>query len=81
MPGFDRTGPLGAGPRTGRGRGACGGRAACGWGAGRGFFRGFGFGGNAPEEGLLGRLAALEEEVMRLRAGREKTENQGGKEE
>jgi hypothetical protein len=24
MPGFDRTGPLGGGPRTGRGRGLCG---------------------------------------------------------
>ena len=32
MPGFNRTGPLGYGPRTGRGMGPCG----------RGFGRGFG---------------------------------------
>ena len=42
MPGFDRTGPLGQGPRTGRGLGYCaGGRFAdaqfgLGYGAGRG---------------------------------------------
>lgn len=34
MPGFDRTGPLGQGPLTGRGLGPCG----------RGFARGCGFG-------------------------------------
>ncbi len=51
MPGFDRTGPLGAGPRTGRGLGFCGGgpyppayggpvygagRGGIPWGGGRG---------------------------------------------
>ncbi len=47
MPGFDRTGPLGAGPMTGGGFGLCGGRAAVGRGAGPGLARGFrgGFGG------------------------------------
>ena len=51
MPGGDRTGPLGTGPRTGRGLGYCGGYDAPGfadpalgprWGWGRG--RGGGFG-------------------------------------
>ena len=36
MPGFDRTGPMGYGPRTGRGFGPCG--------RGLGFRRGFGMG-------------------------------------
>lgn len=57
MPGFDRSGPIGAGPMTGWGRGYCRsgartsgrmaaggfGRARCG-GRGRGFGRGFGAG-------------------------------------
>lgn len=45
MPGFDRTGPLGEGPMTGRGLGYCGGRV--GWprfGGGRGFGGGWGRG-------------------------------------
>lgn len=37
MPRFDGTGPLGAGPRTGRGLGPCGGGMAWGRGYGRGF--------------------------------------------
>ena len=51
MPGFDRTGPMGAGPMTGGGRGVCGtaGAGGAGFGGGmgyygRGFRRGFGFG-------------------------------------
>ena len=56
MPGFDRTGPVGAGPATGRGLGYCGngtavgaygfgrGRAGFGRGYGAGFGRGFGYG-------------------------------------
>jgi len=48
MPGFDGTGPMGAGPMTGGGRGYCNpsGRSY-GWprfGGGRGFGRGFGAG-------------------------------------
>jgi hypothetical protein len=37
MPGFDRTGPMGYGPMTGRGLGACGRGLArgAGWGRGR----------------------------------------------
>ncbi len=38
MPRFDRTGPRGMGPRTGRGMGPCG----DGYGYGGGFGRGFG---------------------------------------
>ena len=46
MPGFDRSGPFGGGPRTGRGRGDCpgyggGGGRAAGPGRGRGRARGF----------------------------------------
>ena len=53
MPGFDRTGPMGAGPMTGGRRGLCnpanigyGGRYAgtSGFGRGMGFGRGFGAG-------------------------------------
>jgi len=73
MPGFDRTGPRGAGPRSGWGRGPCG----RGMGFGRGFGRGFGAGWGPveeiPEQGLLARLAALEEEVLRLRGEQKKS--------
>ncbi len=54
MPGGDRTGPAGLGPRTGRALGYCagysspgytrGGGWGGGWGRGRGFGRGFGRG-------------------------------------
>ena len=43
MPGYDKTGPQGAGPMTGRGFGACGRGIRQGWNAiGRGFGRGRG---------------------------------------
>lgn len=42
MPGMNRTGPLGEGPQTGRGRGYCGGGAVPG--VGRGSSRGCGRG-------------------------------------
>ncbi len=52
MPGGDRTGPMGAGPMTGRAAGFCAGYAAPGYmngrggrGFGMGFGRGGGFGG------------------------------------
>ncbi|MBP8131627.1 MAG: DUF5320 domain-containing protein [Candidatus Hydrogenedentes bacterium] len=41
MPGGDRTGPMGMGPKTGRGMGFCAGNSASGYsnaGRGRGFF-------------------------------------------
>ena len=46
MPGFDKTGPAGAGPKTGRGMGPCGGGQGVsgGMGTGRGFGRGMGAG-------------------------------------
>jgi len=47
MPGMDRTGPMGYGPRTGRGKGYCGRGLRRGFGAGllrgRGYGRGYGF--------------------------------------
>ena len=46
MPNFDRTGPQGQGPMTGRGMGRCGNGngSGVGFGQGRGFGRGFGRG-------------------------------------
>ena len=41
MPRFDRTGPMGSGPRTGRGMGPCG--EGYGMRAGYGMGRGFGY--------------------------------------
>ena len=55
MPAFDKTGPQGQGPMTGRGMGPCGNgrgmRMGMGFGRGRGCGRGLGryFGWNAPE--------------------------------
>jgi len=43
MPGYDRTGPNGMGPMTGRGMGSCGGGLRRGFGRGFGRGRGFGF--------------------------------------
>jgi hypothetical protein len=40
MPGYDRTGPMGAGPMTGRGMGRCASYPGSGFGMGRGFRRG-----------------------------------------
>jgi len=63
MPGFDRTGPMGAGPMTGGARGLCnpatagavrayGGSYGYGYGRGMGFRRGFrGRGGYGPGRG------------------------------
>lgn len=52
MPGFNGTGPQGAGSMTGRGLGPCGGGSAYGRGVGRGLGRGlgrmFGFGYRQP---------------------------------
>ncbi|MBN1336699.1 MAG: DUF5320 domain-containing protein [Deltaproteobacteria bacterium] len=78
MPGFDRTGPLGRGPMTGRGLGPCGGGARYGrgggWGGGRGG-RGWARAGWGPlpvdddRAALLERLEALERELAALRSG------------
>ncbi len=45
MPGFNGTGPMGMGPRTGGGRGFCAPGAGAGLGYGAGMYRGAGQGG------------------------------------
>ncbi len=59
MPGRDGSGPMGAGPRTGRGMGFCQGytgnrvgRRGCGFGFSRGFGMGRGFGLGAGRGGI-----------------------------
>ena len=53
MPGGDRTGPVGFGPRTGRGMGYCSGYPAPGYtNAGFGFGRGFGGGRGGRRRGF-----------------------------
>lgn len=69
MPGFDGTGPMGQGPRTGRGFGPCG--FGLGWrkrfGAGRGMGRYFGWQWPQSQEdqkqALIDYRKALEEEL------------------
>lgn len=69
MPGFDKTGPMGAGPRTGRGFGPCG--LGLGWRRRFGFGRGMGryFAWDWPDspkdqkEALSNYRNALEEEL------------------
>jgi hypothetical protein len=75
MPNRDKTGPMGAGPSTGRGFGPCGGSKGLGrsfgFGCGRGFGRGLGrfFGWNQPQtkeeqaQALIDYRKALEEEL------------------
>lgn len=73
MPGFDRTGPGGYGPATGRGMGPCGGGMAYGRGGRMGRGRGFGRGycwNVAPSAPLSGEAQKelLEAELRRLEA-------------
>ncbi len=67
MPRFDGTGPLGYGPRTGRGMGFCGG----GMGWGRGYGRGIGWRNfytrKEESEMLKDEQAALEEELKAVK--------------
>lgn len=59
MPGRDRTGPLSAGPRTGRGMGYCGSYNRSGFtNAAPGFRGGFGFGGAGMGRGWRHRFYA-----------------------
>lgn len=83
MPGFDRTGPLGQGPLTGRGFGPCG--LGLGWrrrfGPGRGMGRYFGW--QWPQT-KKEQIEALEEYKKALReeledVGKEEKELQSGK--
>ncbi len=70
MPGFDKTGPRGLGPMTGRGMGYCGG--GCRRGFGRGFGRGCGWGYRAPvskkqeKEMLEEEVEALQKRIKEL---------------
>lgn len=71
MPAFDKTGPQGQGPMTGRGMGPCGGGRRMGFGRCRGYGRGLGryFGWNAPQtkeekvEDVQAYKKALQEEM------------------
>ena len=69
MPRLDRTGPMGQGPRTGRGLGPCGGGMRQGWGCQGGY--GFGFRRFASPKNELSALEdeekMLEEELQAIR--------------
>ena len=69
MPGFDRTGPSGLGPRTGRGFGSCGYGSERRMGYGRGYDRGY----RAPitsqqeKEILTEDMGALQKEIESIK--------------
>jgi len=65
MPGFDRTGPRGMGPRTGGGRGFCG----RGYGFGRGYSREYPVGLTKDEEKeeLIRIIKVYENELEQLK--------------
>jgi len=66
MPGFDRTGPWGYGPRTGRGLGPCG--------RGLGFRRGFGRGYSGYGPAVY--TPTREQEIADLKAEKEAVEQE-----
>ncbi|MDD2433584.1 MAG: DUF5320 domain-containing protein [Clostridia bacterium] len=76
MPGFDGTGPLGQGARTGRGLGYCalgigfrrGYSLGRGHGFGRGLGRGLGFRGGyaVPQQDIIAERQYLEESILYL---------------
>lgn len=82
MPRGDRTGPMGAGPMTGRAAGYCAGSAAPGYasfgrgsgrgcgrgGGGRGFGRGFGRGGIGPAAPAVAPTSDQELAVLKQQA-------------
>ena len=74
MPGFDRTGPWGYGPATGRGLGPC----RMGRGMPRGFGRGRGFGPAYAQGYGYGYQPTREQEIADLRAEREALEQELG---
>lgn len=80
MPGGDRTGPMGAGPMTGRGAGFCAGTARPGLGRGWGRrmgarFRGWWHAGRPALEDPTQEREVLEQEVSRLKAQMEQVQN------
>jgi len=66
MPRFDRTGPLGQGPATGRGMGPCGGGMGWGRGYGPGVGRRF-YTKKEEAEGLKDEVVALENELKAVK--------------
>ena len=70
MPGGNRTGPMGQGPRTGRGAGYCGDREESdvlgGRGGGRGFRRGRRGGRSGGDDRLRSRIEELEQKIARM---------------
>lgn len=82
MPGFDRTGPMGYGPRTGRATGPCGRGIGFRSGFGRGMGRGFGRGywGYGPGYGPAGHVPVQaptnDQEIADLRAEKEAIETE-----
>lgn len=70
MPGFNRTGPQGHGPKTGRGLGPCqrGFRMGASRGFGRGMGRSFGYAAYEPTNALRG---TREQEIADLKAEKE----------
>ncbi|MDD4146648.1 MAG: DUF5320 domain-containing protein [Clostridia bacterium] len=72
MPGFDGTGPLGQGSRTGRGLGYCTPGVGFGRGFGRGLGRGLrrgygaGYGYGVPQRDLISERQYLEERALYL---------------
>jgi len=73
MPKLDGTGPMGQGPRTGRGMGNCAGGRGMGWGRGYGCGCGGGWGGrmfytkDERDEMLKDREAMLENELKAVK--------------
>ncbi|MBU4347911.1 DUF5320 domain-containing protein [Patescibacteria group bacterium] len=70
MPNQDKTGPMGQGPRTGRGLGPCGEGTRQGYGRGRGFF-GRLFPRKNNQVSLEEREKMLEEELQAIREEKE----------
>ena len=80
MPNLDGTGPMGQGPRTGRGFGPCGGGVRRGWGCCGGCYsRGFGFRRFfSPKNELVDleeQEKMLEEELVAIREEKSTLEN------
>ncbi|OQA34591.1 MAG: hypothetical protein BWY57_00372 [Betaproteobacteria bacterium ADurb.Bin341] len=72
MPNFDRTGPFGEGPMSGRGLGRCGGRGQAGFGSGfrnrQGLGGGAGFGFGRCIENLEYQIGVLQQSLNELKA-------------
>ena len=66
MPGFDRTGPMGHGPMSGRGFGPCGRGMGFRRGFGRGFGLGRGFGWQYAEQPYREPLTLTKEEQQKI---------------